>query len=51
MIATRMLQPLVQQGLLSDHSMWLWRDLSSQAAELYHFIIESSAELLFEGSQ
>ena len=49
MIAIRMLQPLVQQGLLSEQSMWLWRDLRSQAAELCHFIIESSAQLLLEG--
>jgi hypothetical protein len=49
MIAMRMLQPLVLQGLLSEQSMWLWRDLRSQAAELCHFIIESSAQLLLEG--
>ena len=49
MIAIRMLQPLVQQGLLSEQSMWLWRDLRSQAAELCHFIIESSAQLILEG--
>jgi hypothetical protein len=48
MIAVRMLQPLVVQGLLSEQSMWLWRDLRSQAAELCHFIIESSAQLLLE---
>ena len=49
MIAMRMLQPLVLHGLLSEQSMWLWRDLRSQAAELCHFIIESSAQLLLEG--
>ena len=49
MIAVRMLQPLVVQGLLSEQSMWLWRDLRSQAAELCHFIIESSAQLLLDG--
>jgi hypothetical protein len=49
MIAVHMLQPLVVQGLLSEQSMWLWRDLRSQAAELCHFIIESSAQLVLEG--
>jgi hypothetical protein len=49
MIAIRMLQPLVLRGLLTEQSMWLWRDLRSQAAELCHFIIESSAQLLLEG--
>jgi hypothetical protein len=49
MIAIRTLQPLVVRGLLSEQSMWLWRDLRSQAAELCHFIIESSAQLVLEG--
>ncbi len=48
-MAILMLQPLVKQGLLSEQSMWLWRDLRSQAAELCHFIIESSAQLVLEG--
>jgi hypothetical protein len=50
MIVIHLLQPLVLRGLLSEQSMWLWRDLRSQAAELCHFIIESSAQLLLEGS-
>jgi hypothetical protein len=49
MIAIRMLQPLVLRGVLTEQSMWLWRDLRSQAAELCHFIIESSAQLLLDG--
>ena len=34
MIVIHLLQPLVLRGLLSEQSMWLWRDLRSQAAEL-----------------